>query len=77
VEGETREVVDDPSPPRSAAPAVAAPPKPGWAEQVLQAIGAGVEQRAWVVWTGVALVGAFAGFLYALQRALPGKALGP
>jgi hypothetical protein len=77
VEGEKREVVDDPLPPRPAAPVTAPSPKPGWAEQVLQAIGAGVEQRAWVVWTGVALVGAFVGFLYALQRALPGKAFGP
>jgi DNA-binding helix-hairpin-helix protein with protein kinase domain len=70
------EPVDDPLPPRPAAPAVA-PLKPSWAEQVLQAIGAGVERRGWIVWTGVALVGAFAGFLYALRRALLGQALGP
>ncbi len=75
-ESDRREVVDDPLPPRPAAPAVAIP-KPGWAEQVLQGIGASVERRAWVVWMGMALVGAFAGFLYALQRMLPGKALGP
>jgi len=43
---------------------------------VLQAIGAGLEQRSWLVWLGVALIGTVAGIVYALQQALPEKVLG-
>jgi DNA-binding helix-hairpin-helix protein with protein kinase domain len=71
-----RAEVDDPLPPRSE-PLTVALPKPGWAELVLQAIGAGVERRTWIIWMGMAVIGAFAGFLYALHRALPDKSFGP
>ena len=36
---------------------------------MLQAIGAGVERRGWLIWLGVALIGAVAGLLYALECA--------
>jgi len=68
-------MVDDPLPPKPEPPPIA-PSAPGGVEIVLQAIGAGVERRGWLLWLGVALVGAVAGLVYALQRALPGKALG-
>jgi DNA-binding helix-hairpin-helix protein with protein kinase domain len=74
--GEQRIVVDDPLPPRPEPPPPPTP-TPGRVEVLLQAIGAGLEQRGWLIWLGVALIGAVAGFLYALQRALPGKAIGP
>lgn len=65
-------IVDDPLPPRQEAM-----PEPasssGGAEVVLQVIGASVERRGWLVWVGVALLGAVAGIVYALQHALPGK----
>jgi hypothetical protein len=36
----------------------------------LQAIGIAVEQSRWLIWVGVALIGAVVGVIYALQRAL-------
>jgi DNA-binding helix-hairpin-helix protein with protein kinase domain len=72
-----RKVVHDPLPPRHETPTPAALPASGGAELVLQAIGAGLERRGWLVWLGVALIGAVAGTVYALQRALPGKILDP
>ncbi|HTU21697.1 MAG TPA: hypothetical protein VMG10_26910 [Gemmataceae bacterium] len=70
-------LVDDPLPPRLET--VPAPPSApsGGVELVLQAIGASLERRGWLVWVGVALIGAVAGIVYALQHALPGKILGP
>ncbi len=68
--------MDDPLPPRPVPPS-ALPPAPGGVEIALQAIGAGVERRGWLLWLGVALIGAVAGLVYALQRALPGKPFGP
>lgn len=72
-----RKAVHDPLPPRHAPPPAAVPPSSGGAELVLQAIGAGLERRGWLVWLGVALIGTVAGIVYALQQALPDKILGP
>jgi DNA-binding helix-hairpin-helix protein with protein kinase domain len=71
-----RKVVHDPLPPRHETPPAVASPASGRAEVVLQAIGAGLEQRSWLVWLGVALIGTVAGIVYALQQALPEKVLG-
>jgi DNA-binding helix-hairpin-helix protein with protein kinase domain len=68
-DGGERTVVDDPLPPRSPPPHAASPANPGGAEMVLQAVGATVEQRSWLVWIGAGLLGALAGLLYALQKA--------
>jgi DNA-binding helix-hairpin-helix protein with protein kinase domain len=59
--------VNDPLPPRPVPPP-APRASPDAVEGVLQAIGAGVERRGWMVWLGVALLGAVAGFVYALQQ---------
>jgi DNA-binding helix-hairpin-helix protein with protein kinase domain len=66
-------IVDDPLPPRHEEQTAAPPPASGGAELALQAIGASLERRGWLVWLGVALIGAVAGIVYALQRALPGQ----
>jgi hypothetical protein len=60
---------EDPLPPRPepAAPVPAA--DPGWVEAGLQGVGAAVERRGWLVWLGVALVGAVSGLLWALAQA--------
>lgn len=65
--------VDDPLPPRLEAVPAPSVASSGGAEVVLQAIGVGLERRGWLVWVGVALIGAVAGIVYALQHALPGK----
>jgi DNA-binding helix-hairpin-helix protein with protein kinase domain len=62
--------VDDPLPPRPEPPP-ASPPTSGGMEIVLQAIGASVERRSWLLWLGMALIGAVAGLLYALQAHAP------
>lgn len=66
----SKNVVYDPLPPRLEA-APQSPPKLG-AEVVLQAIGRELEHSNWLVWVGVAVVGAVAGLIYALQHALSG-----
>jgi DNA-binding helix-hairpin-helix protein with protein kinase domain len=76
-ENRKRKVVHDPMPPRQEAQPAASLPASGGVELVLQAIGASLERRGWLVWIGVALLGTVAGIVYALQRALPGKILGP
>lgn len=73
-DGGRRIAVHDPLPPRPQPPP---PSAPGWVEVLLQAIGAGLERRGWLIWLGMALIGAVAGLLYALQRTLPGKSPGP
>jgi DNA-binding helix-hairpin-helix protein with protein kinase domain len=60
-------LVDDPLPPRAAAPA----PSEEGMEMALQAIGATLERRGWLIWFGVALIGAVAGMVYALRQTLP------
>jgi DNA-binding helix-hairpin-helix protein with protein kinase domain len=75
-EGRNRKTVNDPLPPRPE-PARPTPTTPGWAENLLQAIGVGLERRGWLVWAGMALLGAVAGLLYALQRASPDKPFSP
>ncbi|HTU94020.1 MAG TPA: hypothetical protein VMF69_28325 [Gemmataceae bacterium] len=68
-ESERRKVVNDPLPPRyETALPQNSPPSRG-AELVLQAIGIALEQSNWLVWLGVALLGAVAGVIYALQHA--------
>lgn len=65
--------VNDPLPPRQVeADVILAPQAPtaGGMELVLQAIGMALEQSSWLVWAGVALLGAVAGIIYALQHAL-------
>lgn len=69
----TRKEVQDPLPPRFETQTVAPPPASGGAELLLQAIGASLERRVWLVWLGVALIGTVAGIVYALQRALPAQ----
>lgn len=69
-------VVNDPLPPRLE---VEPPPSlatPGGAELVLQAIGLALEQSNWLVWLGVAAIGAVAGIVYALQHALSSQSFG-
>ena len=77
--GKRRAVVDDPMPPRQAWTGET-PVRPsaatGGAELVLQAIGMALEQSNWLIWLGVALIGAVAGIVYALQHAMSGKPLG-
>jgi DNA-binding helix-hairpin-helix protein with protein kinase domain len=75
-----RTPVDDPLPPRpgpTPAPAAADPAMPSMAERMLQAVGLAVERSGWLVWLGVALLGAVVGIVYALQRALAGKSILP
>ncbi len=76
-ESRKRKMVNDPLPPRQETVAAASMPTTGGAELVLQTIGASLEQRGWLVWLGVALIGAVAGIVYALQHALPSKTLVP
>jgi DNA-binding helix-hairpin-helix protein with protein kinase domain len=70
----TRKIVNDPLPPRletvPVQPTSLTSPPNGGAELVLQAIGIALEQSNWLVWFGVALLGAVAGIIYALQHAL-------
>ena len=69
-------LVNDPLPPRldvSPPPSSAAS---GGAELVLQAIGLALEQSNWLVWLGVAAIGAVAGIVYALHNALSNKSFG-
>jgi DNA-binding helix-hairpin-helix protein with protein kinase domain len=61
--------VDDPLPPRSPLSTSPAPVNAGAAEMALQAVGAAVERRGWLVWIGAGLIGTLAGLLYALQKA--------
>lgn len=63
-----RKAMHDPLPPRHGTPPAAVPSASGGAELVLEAIGAGLERRSWLVWLGVALLGTVAGIVYALQR---------
>lgn len=68
-----RKAVNDPLPPRQtevAVPPVHQEASVGGAELVLQAIGMAVEQSSWMIWVGVALIGAVVGVIYALQHAL-------
>jgi hypothetical protein len=44
----------------------------GGAELVLQAIGMALKKSNWLAWVGVALLGAMAGVIYALQHVLSG-----
>lgn len=68
-----RKAVNDPLPPRpEPTPAPSSQPN-GRAEQLLQAIGIALEQSNWLVWMGVAMLGAVAGIIYALQHALSGE----
>ncbi|MGH7223743.1 MAG: helix-hairpin-helix domain-containing protein, partial [Gemmataceae bacterium] len=66
-------IVDDPLPPRLETVPTSSSAPSGGAELVLQAIGASLERRGWLMWVGVALIGVVAGIVYALQHALPGK----
>ncbi len=66
-------VVDDPLPPRRQSEPASEPPLPGGAELVLRAIGMATEGSTWMVWVGVALVGAVAGIVYALHHALSNR----
>lgn len=71
-ETKKRKVVNDPLPPRiaeSTASLVPQVPSTERAEPVLHAIGVALEQSKWLVWLGVALFGALAGVIYALQHA--------
>jgi DNA-binding helix-hairpin-helix protein with protein kinase domain len=71
----TRKVVNDPLPPPQSEPdVILAPQAPasGGLELVLHAIGMALEQSKWLVWVGVALLGAVAGVIYALQLAVSG-----
>lgn len=68
-----RKAVNDPLPPRQVeADVILAPQAPGAGgmESVLQAIGMALEQSSWLMWVGVALIGAVAGVIYALRHAL-------
>ncbi len=70
-----RKVVDDPLPPREIERDVILVPQvptAGGMELVLQAIGMALEQSNWLVWLGVALIGAVVGVIYALQRTVAG-----
>jgi DNA-binding helix-hairpin-helix protein with protein kinase domain len=69
-------IVDDPLPPRPQTPELSPPATPGGAELVLHAIGVATERSTWLVWVGVALLGAIAGIVYALQHALADKSFG-
>jgi DNA-binding helix-hairpin-helix protein with protein kinase domain len=72
VETKKRRVVNDPLPPRNiqhtAMPAPTTVPV-GGTELILQGIGIVLEQSRWLVWLGVALIGAVIGVIYALQHA--------
>lgn len=68
-EGGQSMLVDDPLPPSSAR-AVALTASGAGVELALQAIGASLERRGWIIWLGVALIGAVGGVVYALQQAL-------
>jgi len=75
VEKIRRKVVNDPLPPRGIeTDVIVAPRSPagGGVELVMQAIGMALEQSNWLVWLGVALIGAVVGVIYALQHALSG-----
>jgi DNA-binding helix-hairpin-helix protein with protein kinase domain len=76
-EGGKRQAVNDPLPPRCEAEPIPTASATGGAELVLQAIGVTLERSNWLVWVGVALIGAVAGIVYALQHALSGKTIGP
>lgn len=69
--------MNDPLPPRQEMDAVEALPESAGAERMLEAIGASLERRGWLVWLGVSLIGAVGGIVYALQHALLGKTFGP
>lgn len=69
-------IVDDPLPPRCETASMAIPATPGGAELVLHAIGTATERSTWLVWLGVALLGAVAGIIYALQHASSGQSVG-
>jgi DNA-binding helix-hairpin-helix protein with protein kinase domain len=72
MESRKQKVVDDPLPPRhsgvSEMPVASAPAAEG-AEHVFQAIGVALEHSSWLIWVGMALIGAVAGVIYALQHA--------
>jgi DNA-binding helix-hairpin-helix protein with protein kinase domain len=76
VQQRKRKVVDDPLPPRRESESSSSQQSPGGAELVLQAIGMATEQSKWLMWVGVALLGAVAGIVYALQHALSNKSIG-
>jgi DNA-binding helix-hairpin-helix protein with protein kinase domain len=76
VQHRKRKVVDDPLPPRRESESSSSQQSPGGAELVLQAIGMATEQSKWLMWVGVALLGAVAGIVYALQHALSNKSIG-
>jgi DNA-binding helix-hairpin-helix protein with protein kinase domain len=68
-------VVDDPLPPlqtETGTILAAQASETGGAELVLQAIGVTLEKSTWLVWVGVALLGALTGVIYALQHVLSG-----
>lgn len=65
-----RKIVNDPLPPPPEAEPAVSPSPNGGAELVLQAIGIALEQSTWLMWFGVALLGAMAGIIYALQHAM-------
>jgi DNA-binding helix-hairpin-helix protein with protein kinase domain len=72
VESRKQKVVDDPLPRRKSdisAKPVASAPVAGGAEHVFQSIGVALEQSSWLIWVGMALIGAVAGVIYALQHA--------
>jgi DNA-binding helix-hairpin-helix protein with protein kinase domain len=68
----TRKKVHDPLPPRADGAQAVTPSADGAVEMALQALGRGLEQRGWLIWLCVALLGVVAGIVYALQRATPG-----
>jgi DNA-binding helix-hairpin-helix protein with protein kinase domain len=72
LESGKRKLVNDPLPPRQSETntgSIASTPPSGGAEHVLQAIGGALEQSSWLVWVGMALLGAVAGVIYALHHA--------
>ncbi|MGH7225803.1 MAG: hypothetical protein ACRELF_21500, partial [Gemmataceae bacterium] len=66
-ESRKRKAESDPLPPSPEMEPAAPQPTTVGAEMVLQAIGANVEKRAWLMWLGTALLGAVAGVIYALR----------
>lgn len=67
-----KKVVHDPLPPHLDETPPSSPLRVLAAEVVLQAIGRELEHSSWLAWVGVALLGAVAGLIYALQHALSG-----
>jgi DNA-binding helix-hairpin-helix protein with protein kinase domain len=80
IECSKRKAVYDPLPPRpeeTRPTPIAQETQAGGMELVFQAIGIVLEQSSWMIWLGVALMGAVVGVIYALQHALPGAAVVP